>query len=131
MDSLSRFAHMFLYDSKDLSWYTLKSRSFASKIRFSCRIFRFFAYPVREAGIWSQSWVQRQDTVCCYWWLQTKLIRAPYVVVKSSGSSIWKVTIHLQSFPAKQHLHGSCIGILVRGYGRTCGKSKSPSPLTG
>jgi hypothetical protein len=33
-------------------------------------------------------------------------------------------------FPPKQHLQESCRLLPVRGYDTSCGKSKSPAPLT-
>jgi hypothetical protein len=56
------------------------------------------------------------------------------VPVKKNGADSSKEprTGSVTSFnviPSKQHLHGRCLGLPVRGYDSSCGNSNSPAPL--
>jgi hypothetical protein len=88
---------------------------------FGCRLSlprRFF---------WAHSCVLRREFCpgwqhCCL----DKQTRAPYSSEEPRTGSVTSFKI----FPPKQHLHGRCFGLPVRGYDSSCGNSNSPSPLT-
>jgi hypothetical protein len=117
--------------------------SFAFKSSFSYRAFRFSCLGVVSPGrkmapkfvqVWGS---YTRFFYCLCWLLLTILLRkmAPnFEHVKRAAESIKKPrTGSVTSFnviPPKQHLHGRCLGIPVRGYGSSCGNSNSLAPLT-
>jgi hypothetical protein len=51
--------------------------------------------------------------------------------VKKNGAKFWGCKKSINVILPKQHLHGRCLGLPVRGYDSSCGNSNSPAPFTG